>query len=83
MPFPLGRRALQHLLSWLLKTQIPAMRMLQQTTNLLLMLPSNVRMPDFHLPISVREMDTDAYPLNPDRPWSPLAEGGAFDIDVA
>jgi hypothetical protein len=27
-------------------------------------------------------MDTDAYPLNPDRPWSPLVEGGAFDIDV-
>ena len=83
MPFSLGRQALQHLLSWLLKTQIPAMRMLQQTTNLLLMLPSDVPMPDFHLPISVHEIDTDAYPLNLDRPWSPLAEGGAFDIDVA
>jgi hypothetical protein len=43
---------------------------------------TGVPMPDFHLPISFREMDTDAYPLNPDRPWSPLAEGGAFDIDV-
>jgi hypothetical protein len=43
---------------------------------------TDVPMPDFYLPISVHEMDTDAYPLNPDRPWSPLAEGGAFDIDV-
>jgi hypothetical protein len=32
---------------------------------------TNVLMPDFHLPISVREMDTNAYPLNPDQPWSP------------
>jgi hypothetical protein len=27
-------------------------------------------------------MDTNAYPLNLDWPWSPLVEGGAFDIDV-
>jgi hypothetical protein len=27
---------------------------------------TNVPMPDFHLPISVCEMDTDAYPLNPE-----------------
>jgi hypothetical protein len=43
---------------------------------------TNVPIPDFHLPIPVCEMDTDAYPLNLDWPWSPLAEGGAFDIDV-
>jgi hypothetical protein len=43
---------------------------------------TDVPKPDFNLPLSVCEMDTDAYPLNPGWPWSPLAEGGAFDIDV-
>jgi hypothetical protein len=42
---------------------------------------TNALIPEFHPPVSVCEMDTDASPLNPDRPWSPLAEGGNAALD--
>jgi hypothetical protein len=43
---------------------------------------ANAPLPDFKVPLLVCEMDSGANPLDPACPWSPFAEGGAFDIDV-
>jgi len=43
---------------------------------------ANVPLPDFDVPLSVREMDNSTDSLDLGRPWSPFAEDGAKDLDV-